>query len=100
MSMESAHTPLFDTASDRRVRNTSMKSEQKLLTPKEVTKWLDVSVDWVHNHATRQNPHLPVVRIAKLVDRAHDFADAVSVAIESRRSPRLARAIRNVTHPR
>ena len=29
-----------------------MKSEQKLRTPKEVAKWLDVSVDWVHNHAT------------------------------------------------
>jgi hypothetical protein len=29
-----------------------MKSEQKLLTPKEVARWLDVSVDWVHNHAT------------------------------------------------
>ena len=28
MSMESAHTPLFDTASVRRVRNTTMKSEQ------------------------------------------------------------------------
>jgi hypothetical protein len=51
-----------------------MKSEQKLLTPKEVAKGLDVSVDWVHNHATRKNPHLPVVRIGKLVDRPHDFA--------------------------
>jgi excisionase family DNA binding protein len=44
-----------------------MKPEQKLLTPKEVAKWLDVSVDWVHNHATRKSPRLPVVRIGKLL---------------------------------
>jgi excisionase family DNA binding protein len=44
-----------------------MKSVHKLLTPKEVAEWLDVSVDWVHNHATRKNPRLPVVRIGKLL---------------------------------
>jgi hypothetical protein len=44
-----------------------MKSEPKLLTPKEVAKWLDVSVDWVHNPATRKNPRLAVVRIGKLL---------------------------------
>jgi excisionase family DNA binding protein len=49
------------------MRNTIMKSEQKLLTPKEVARWLDVSIDWVHNHATRKNPRLPVVRIGKLL---------------------------------
>ena len=76
MSMESAPTPLFDTASVRRVRNSTIKSEQELLTPKEVAKWLDVSVDWVQDHAIRKNPRLPVVRIGKLVDRVHDFADA------------------------
>ena len=98
--MESAHTPLFNTASERRVRNTTMKSEQKLLIPKEVAKSLDVSVDWVQNHAIRKNPPLPVVRIGKLVDRAHDFADALSVAIESRRSPRLTSATRNMNYRR
>jgi hypothetical protein len=77
-----------------------MKSEQELLTPKEVAKWLDVSVDWVQDHAIRKNPRLPVVRIGKLVDRAYDFADALSVAIESRRSPRLASATRNVNYRR
>ena len=41
----------------------TLKSDQKLLTPKEVARWLDVSVDWVHNHATRKEPRLPVVRI-------------------------------------
>jgi excisionase family DNA binding protein len=44
-----------------------MRSVQKLLTPKEVAEWLDVSVDWVHNHATRKAPRLPVVRIGKLL---------------------------------
>ena len=73
-----------------------MKSEQELLTPKEVAKWLDVSVDWVQDHAIRKNPRLPVVRIGKLVDRAHDFAEAL--AIESRRSPLFARPIRNVNY--
>ena len=76
MSMESAHIPLFNTASERRVRNTIMKSEPKLLTPKEVAKWLDVSVDWVHNHATRKNPRLPVVRIGKLLRFRNEDVEA------------------------
>jgi excisionase family DNA binding protein len=53
-----------------------MKSEPKLLTPKEVAKWLDVSVDWVHNHATRKNPRLPVVRIGKLLRFRNEDVEA------------------------
>ena len=49
------------------IRAVTMRSVQKLLTPKEVAEWLDVSVDWVHNHATRKAPRLPVVRIGKLL---------------------------------
>ena len=49
------------------IRTVTMRSVQKLLTPKEVAEWLDVSVDWVHNHATRKAPRLPVVRIGKLL---------------------------------
>ena len=49
------------------MRSTTMKSTQKLLTPKEVAEWLDVSVDWVQSHATRKAPRLPVVRIGKLL---------------------------------
>jgi hypothetical protein len=49
------------------MRNTTMTVEQKLLTPKEVARWLDVSIDWVLNHATRQEYRLPVVRIGKLL---------------------------------
>ena len=77
MNMESAHIPLFNTGSERRVGNTIMKSEPKLLTPKEVAKWLDVSVDWVHNHATRKNPRLPVVRIIKLLQFCNEDVEAL-----------------------
>jgi hypothetical protein len=99
MSMESAHIPLYsDRERKARAEYVHEILNQSFSLPNEVAKWLDVSVDWVHNHATRQNPHLPVVRIGKLVDRAHDFAEAL--AIESRRSPLLARPIRNVNYRR
>jgi hypothetical protein len=35
---------------------------------KEVAKWFDVSVDWVHNHATRTSSPLPVAD----ADSSHD----------------------------
>lgn len=50
--------------------------EQKLLTPKEVARWLDVSIDWVHNHATRKEPRLPVVRIGKLLRFRNEDVEA------------------------
>jgi hypothetical protein len=50
--------------------------EQKLLTPKEVARWLDVSIDWVHNHATRKEPRLPVVRIGKLLPFRNEDVEA------------------------
>ena len=56
--------------------NTTLKLEQKLLTPKEVARWLDVSVDWVHNHATRKEPRLPVVRIGELLRFRNDDVEA------------------------
>lgn len=40
---------------------------EKLLTPREVASWLDVSVDWVQDHATVKEPRIPVVRIGKLL---------------------------------
>ena len=49
------------------IRTVTMRSVQKLLTPKEVAEGLDVSVDWVHNHAPRKAPRLPVVRRGKLL---------------------------------
>ncbi len=56
--------------------NSTLKLEQKLLTPKEVARWLDVSVDWVHNHATRKEPRLPVVRIGKLLRFRNEEVEA------------------------
>jgi hypothetical protein len=40
---------------------------EKLLTPREVTSWLDVSVDWGQDHATVKEPRIPVERIGKLL---------------------------------
>ena len=40
---------------------------EKLLTPREVASWLDVSVDWVQNHATTKEPRMVSVRIGKLL---------------------------------
>ena len=37
--------------------------EAALLTPEDVAKLLNVSRDWVIDHATRRNPRLPVVRL-------------------------------------
>ncbi len=39
----------------------------KLLTPREVASWLDVSVDWVQDHATAKEPRIASVRIGKLL---------------------------------
>ena len=35
----------------------------KLLTPSEVAGQLQVSKEWVRDHATRRNPRLPAVRL-------------------------------------
>ena len=40
---------------------------EKLLTPREVASWLDVSVDWVQDHATAKEPRIASVRIGKLL---------------------------------
>ena len=41
---------------------------EKLLTPKEVAAWLDVSVDWVQDHATGKEPELPLCESANYTD--------------------------------
>ena len=33
---------------------------EPLLTVKQVAAWLNVSVDWVHDHVSRKEPRLPV----------------------------------------
>jgi excisionase family DNA binding protein len=40
---------------------------EKLLTPREVAAWLDVSVDWVQDHAAGKEPRILSVRIGKLL---------------------------------
>jgi len=55
-----------------------MNADEKLLTPKEVAGWLDVSVDWVQSHATRREPRLPAVRMGKLLRfRTQDVEDFI-----------------------
>jgi hypothetical protein len=34
-----------------------------LLTPEQVAEWLNTSVDWVHDHSSRKEPRLPVIRL-------------------------------------
>jgi excisionase family DNA binding protein len=41
---------------------------ERLLTPKSVAEWLDVSASWVLDHASgRRRPHLPSVKLGKAV---------------------------------
>ena len=45
-----------------------MITPEKLLTPKSVAEWLEVSVSWVLDHASgRRRPHLPSVKLGKAV---------------------------------
>ena len=39
----------------------------KLLTPREVASWLDVSIDWVQDHATAKEPRIASVRVGRLL---------------------------------
>ena len=40
---------------------------ERLLTPVQVAEWLGVSVAWVLDHASRRRPHLPSVKLGKVV---------------------------------
>jgi len=41
---------------------------EKLITPKAVAEWLEVSVSWVLDHASgRRRPYLPSVKLGKAV---------------------------------
>jgi len=73
-----------------------MRSVQKPLTPKEVAEWLDVSVDWVHNHATRKAPRLPVVRIGKLLRFRNEDVEEF-IRGQSRRNGKVLAANGRVT---
>lgn len=36
-----------------------------LLTPEQVAKWLNTSIDWVWDHSSRKAPLLPVIRFGE-----------------------------------
>jgi hypothetical protein len=36
-----------------------------LLTPEQVAKWLNTSIDWVWDHSSRKTPLLPVIRFGE-----------------------------------
>jgi excisionase family DNA binding protein len=44
-----------------------MQAPERLLTPKEVSEILSVSVTWVLDHASRRRPLLPSVKLGKAV---------------------------------
>jgi hypothetical protein len=39
----------------------------RLLTPQDVARQLEVSVDWVQAHATRKEPRIDHIRVGKLI---------------------------------
>ena len=41
--------------------------QRSLLTPKQVAEMLQVSAGWVRDHASRKQPHLPAVKLGKLL---------------------------------
>lgn len=43
------------------------KRQDKFLTAKELSAWLNVSESWVRDHSTRKQPRLPVLRIGGVV---------------------------------
>lgn len=40
---------------------------ERLLTPREVARWLGVSDRWVRDHATRRLPRIPAVHLGSLL---------------------------------
>ena len=59
----------------------------KLLTPREVASWLDVSIDWVQDHATAKEPRIASVRVGKLLRfRQEDVEEFITR--QAQRKPR------------
>lgn len=66
---------------------------QKLLTPREVASWLDVSVDWVQDHATAKEPRIPSLRMGKLLRFRREDIEAF-IANRAQRQPAFTRDLR------
>jgi hypothetical protein len=45
-----------------------------LLTPEQVAKWLNTSIDWVWDHSSRKSPLLPVIRFGEVQGALEFFA--------------------------
>jgi len=66
---------------------------EKLLTPREVASWLDVSVDWVQDHATTKEPRIPSLRMGKLLRFRREEVEAF-IAERARRPVTFTRQLR------
>jgi len=73
---------------------------EKLLTPREVASWLDVSIDWVQDHATTKTPRIPSVRIGKLIRFRREDVDSFIVQQAQRQPTAFRRDLRLATRPR
>ena len=67
---------------------------EKLLTPREVASWLDVSVDWVQDHATAKDPRIPSLRMGKLLRFRREDVEAFIADRAQRRSASFTRDLR------
>lgn len=60
---------------------------ERLLTPREVARWLGVSDRWVRDHATRRLPRIPAVHLGSLLRfRRVDVKEFVEVQLEKTKS--------------
>jgi excisionase family DNA binding protein len=73
---------------------------EKLLTPREVASWLDVSVDWVQDHATAKEPRIASVRIGKLLRFRHEDVEEFITRQVQRKGTTFTRDLRLATVPK
>jgi excisionase family DNA binding protein len=60
---------------------------ERLLTPREVARWLGVSDRWVRDHATRRLPRIPAVHLGSLLRfRRVDVKEFVETQLEKTKS--------------
>lgn len=60
---------------------------ERLLTPREVARWLGVSDRWVRDHATRRLPRIPAVHLGSLLRfRRVDVKEFVEMQLEKAKS--------------
>jgi excisionase family DNA binding protein len=64
------------------------------LTPREVASWLDVSIDWVQDHATTNEPRIPSLRMGKLLRFRREEVEAFIAERAQRRLVTFTRQLR------